>query len=407
MSPNIRENSEGGRTRLPSLLTGSARHGRLLRGVALVALCLAIGSAVEGQRAQRAQRRQVIHPPQQDLGRRLPNGAPERLIGPPRGGPVRPPIDKVALELLRRMIRPTTDYIGEMVTAVATQGNMPLQQTIKGDKQGRTLTTFTNGKLAGDILLVTPNEIHNYHSSTGVMDVAQWLTAWDDHESRMFAAIRSGFYSARVVGSEQVAGRQASIVELLPVAGIGEPGRAQFKFWIDTETGVQLKNEKSDAMGRVLSRRYLTSVTEGPNLLTPQDFNIGKLIGNLKRVKINPLFPENSQYRSLEQAQGHLPFAPLIPTTLPPGYALSGVWVFPGNNNQMQFVLLRFTDNVTSFSLYEHIVPNSTKAPLIPAFLHHIERWRVPTASEEIEVTYTGMLTPNQVHDLYDSLRNR
>ncbi|MCW3097107.1 MAG: hypothetical protein JWL77_2725 [Chthonomonadaceae bacterium] len=309
-------------------------------------------------------------------------------------------LDPVALELLRKMIRPTTDYVGEMVTQVAAQSNFPLQQTIKGDKQGRTLTTFLNGKLAGDILLVTPGEVRNYHRSTGIMEFALWPNEWDDHEKRMFAAIRSGFYTAHVVGAEQVAGRQASIVELLPVAGIGEPGRPQFKFWIDTETGVQLKNEKSDAMGRVLSHRYLTSITIGPNLLTPEDFNLAKL----RPVQTRPLFPPNSQFHSLEQAQGHLPFSPLVPTTLPNGFHLGGVWIFPGGNNQMQFVLLRFTDDVTSFSLYERIVPNTAKPGPIPAFNRHIERWRVTTPAGEIEATYTGMLTPSQVQDLYYSL---
>lgn len=313
---------------------------------------------------------------------------------------MRRPLDRVALELLRKMIRPTMDYVGEMVTQIAAQGNFPLQQTIKGDKQGRTLTTFLNGRLAGDILLVTPGEVRNFHSRTGIMDVAFWPTEWDDHEKRMFAAIRSGLYTARVVGAEEVAGRQASIVELLPVAGAGEPGRPQFKFWIDTETGVQLKNEKSDAMGRVLSHRYLTSITVGPNILTPQDFNLAKL----GRAQVRPLFPPNSQYRSLEQAQGRLPFVPLVPTTLPGGFHLGGVWIFPGNNSQMQFVLLRYTDDVTSFSLYERIVPSTAKPGRAPAFHHHIERWRVLTAHDEIEVTYTGMLTTEQVHDIYYSL---
>ncbi len=305
------------------------------------------------------------------------------------------------MELLRKMIRPTSEYVGEMVTQVSAQNNFPLQQTIKGDKRGRTLVTFLNGKLAGDILLVSPGEVRNYHSSTGIMDVAFWPTEWDDHEKRMFTAIRSGFYSARVMGTEQVAGRQASIVELLPVAGVGEAGRPGFKFWIDDETGVQLKNEKADAMGRVLSHRYLTSVTIGPNVLGPQDFNLAYL----RQAQVRPLFPPNSQYRSLEQAQGRLPFAPLVPTSLPTGFHLGGVWVFPGGNSQLLFVLLRYTDDVTSFSLYERIVPNLANPPQPPRFNRHIERWRVLTPRGEIETTYTGMLTVDQVHDLYYSLR--
>jgi hypothetical protein len=417
MRHNIREKSEGGRARLPSLFGTPAGRGHLLRFAALAAVCLVCGGAVEGQTAQelrqqrqaaRRQAAQRLAAERQAQSRALAvrSQSPAVIPGRPnavvKSGPARRSLDPVAQDLLRKMIRPTTDYVGEMVTQVAAQNNFPLQQTIIGDKQGRTLTTFLNGSLAGDLLLVTPGEVRNYHRRTGITDVALWPNEWDDHEKRMFDAIRNGFYSARVVGSEEVAGRQASIVELVPVAGAGEPGRPQFKFWIDTETGVQLKNEKSDAAGRVLSHRYLTSISIGPNVsLTPKDFNSVFP----PRSPIHPLFPDNSQYSSLQQAQGHLPFAPLVPTTLPNGFKVSGVWVFPGGNNQMQFVLLRFTDNVTSFSLYERIVPATAKPIGVPAFNRHIERWRVTTPGGEVEATYTGMLTPSQVQDIYYSLK--
>jgi len=404
-SQNIRVQAGGGRDRLPSFLAMCARRRPLLRGAALALLCLVFSGTVQGQTRQEI--RQIRLQRQAELRRIQANRAQNPPVAPVRprvlrqNGPARGPLDKVAMELLRKMIRPSTGYVGEMVTEVAAQGNSPLQQTIKGDKQGRTIVTFLNGMLAGDVLVVTPGEVRNYHRSTGIMDVAQWPTEWDDHEKRMFNAIRSGFYTARVVGSEQVAGRQAAIVELFPVAGVGEPGRPHFKFWIDQATGIQLKNEKSDAMGRVLSHRTLTSITVGDNLVTPQDFNLKVL----NRAQVNPLFPQNSQYRSLEQAQGHLPFVPVIPTALPNGFKPGEVWVFPGANNQMQFVLLRFTDGVTSFSLYEHIVPDTAKPARPPAFNHHIERWRVQREHDEIETTYTGMLTPNQVRAIYESLR--
>ena len=408
MSRKIREQSGSGQVRLPSFLATCASHKHLLRSLTLAVICLVAGGAVQGQTRQqlRQQRQVTIRRIQAERAQNQGNRAQNLPVAPihpsmgRRAGLVRPPLDKIALELLHKMIRPDTGYTGEMVTQVAAQGNSPLQQTIKGDKQGRTLVTFLNGMLAGDILVVTPGEVRNYHRSTGVMDVAQWPTEWDDHEKRMFNAIRSGFYTARVVGSEQVAGRQASIVELLPVAGVGEPGRPHFKFWIDQVTGIQLKNEKSDAMGRVLSHRYLTSINVGDSVVTPQDFNLKVL----NQAHFNPLFPQDSQYHSLEQAQGHLPFVPVIPTALPNGFKPGEVWVFPGANNQMQFVLLRFTDGVTSFSLYEHMVLSTTKPGRLPSFNHHIERWRVPRDHDEIEATYTGMLTPNQVRAIYESL---
>ncbi len=393
MSNTASKNCEGRPLRLPSPLCPLVVCARSLT-IAFV-VCLGIGSALPT--AGQGQLPRLKHPIQ---SKHLPLSVSPPRLGRPARENRRPPLDKAAIELLRKMIRPTIEYSGEMVTQVAAQNNAPLQQSIKGDKLGRTLVTFLNGRLAGDILLVTPGEVRNYHRNTGVMDVAFWPTEWDNHEKRMFAAIRSGFYSARVTGEEQVAGRTAEIVDLAPVEGAGETGRPHFKFWIDAENGIQLKNEKSDAMGRVLSHRYLTSITVGPSTVLPQDFNLSRL----KQAQVRPLFPPNSQYKSLEQAQGHLPFAPIIPTALPTGFHLAGVWVFPGGNNQPQFVLLRFTDEVTSFGLYERVLPAKSKPPTSPNFNRHIDRWREVTPNGDIEATYTGMLTPEQVRTLYYSL---
>ncbi|MCW3055064.1 MAG: hypothetical protein JWN14_4234, partial [Chthonomonadales bacterium] len=179
MRHNIRKNCEGGRTRLPSLLAPLRARGRLLRSAALVALCLVVGGTSYGQTPLRRPLRDAALRRMQQARRQNPVGVPMRPGNAQRGLPPRLRLDKVALELLRKMIRPSADYTGEMVTQVAAQNNFPLQQTIKGDKQGRTIVTFLNGSLAGDILLVTPGEVRNYHRSTGVMDVAFWPTEWD------------------------------------------------------------------------------------------------------------------------------------------------------------------------------------------------------------------------------------
>jgi hypothetical protein len=311
------------------------------------------------------------------------------------------PQDPAALLLLRKMLRPTADYAGEQMTEVMTLGGLTSRQTIKGDTHGRIRRDFlAPEKIAGDVMLIAPGQFHYYHRRDNVHDIALWPMGRNEREKRMFELVRQGRASVAQVGTEMIAGRNAAIIAVSRDATPGAMG-PQVKFWIDTETGIQLKIELSNARG-LLSRTYVTSLVVGPEAsVHPKDFEV-----NFPTARQNPLFPK-TQFHTLEEARDRLPFTPLEPATLPPGYHLSGVWVFGGPNarqNRHGSVLLRYTDDVSNFSLFQRQMPDAPAAASPPnqkINRRSIQRWRLG----DREITYIGHLTPEQVQAVYDSLR--
>jgi hypothetical protein len=357
----------------------------------MVCLCLYGVLAAPAQGRYQRKQRPPVRPPGAARIQRPPG---KIYTAPPKRAIVVQ--DQEAIALLKKKLRPSVEFAGEQVTEVATaRGQQTYPQKIEGDTNGRIRVEFDgSSNLAGDIMIIGPAMFANYHRQSGVMDIAFWPTQWNAHEKLMMAQIRNRTYAVAKVGEEIIAGRRAAIVLLSPADRSVGP---QFKYWIDPQTGIQLKLEKTDARGQLISRTMLTSITLGPAAnVSPQDFQPMRIAAN----RTNPLFPDDSQFPTVQEAQRRLPFTPLEPGRLPPGFTLKGVWVFQA------YVLLRYSDNVANFSLYEHLDRSGKpeQAPGPAAYRRHIQRWHMPMASGAIDVIYIGSLTPEQARELHDSL---
>lgn len=340
------------------------------------------------------------------------------LAQPPR---FRPPVNRIearqrlaqrlmrdpgAIEMLRRMLKPSADYAGEQITE---RGGVLARLRILGDTHGRVRRDFLSPEnLQGDVMLTTAGNYRYFHRRSNTMDIALWPTEFNERDKRMLAMIRGGLVSVRRVGEEVIAGRKSTIIAVTaerPEGGLNN----QVKFWIDPETGIQLKHEIANANGLV-SRSYLTSLAIGAEAnVKPRDFELLPSPG----MRVTPLFPKTAQFRTMEEARDRLPFKPLEPGALPMGFQLNGVWVFtppeqrPGAPGS---VLLRYSDGVSNFSLFQRIgrAPAGSLArrgfPLGRGFIRH---WRIPLSRLDtvMEVTYIGLLTPEQAEALHDSLR--
>ena len=311
------------------------------------------------------------------------------------------PIDQAALQLLKKMVRPSVSYSGEQVTEITTMGGNTSHQHIWGDTRGRIRREYSApDNLSGDIMLIAPEQYRYYHRSKNSLDIALWPTEFNDREKRMFSMVQKRQVQIDRVGEEMIAGRSAAIIQLT------QGGNNITKFWIDTETGVQLKNEISNR-GGLISRSYLTSVALGADAgVTGKTFEIA----NQNAMRINPLFPKSARFDSLEAARDQLPFRPLEPGNLPNGFHLSGVWVFGVNRNRpgSGSVLLRYSDGVSTMSIFErHAAAPRNPLPNKPhKFKGSIQRWKMPLADgTTVDVTYIGHLTPDQLTALHDSLR--
>lgn len=316
------------------------------------------------------------------------------------------PRDPQAIALLRRMARARVPFAGEQITEVAEQGMQTSRMRIWGDAQGRVRRDYVEPEtLAGDIMLIAPGQYRYYHCRRNVVDIALWPAPFAERERQMIRLILQGVLAARRVGEEFIAGRQADIVL------VSAPER-QMKFWIDRETSLQLKNEISNTSGLV-SRSYMTRIQIGEESgVSPALFEPSVL----RQARVNPLFPPASQYRTVEEARERLPFTPLLPGVVPPGFQLTGVWVLESEDIPTPVVpgatvLLRYSDGVSSFSLYQRIAQRG-RPPLAGARMGPLMRrrvfqhWRMERPDGSLlDVLYIGTLTPRQVDALYRSLK--
>jgi hypothetical protein len=315
-------------------------------------------------------------------------------------------VDQEAVRLLRQMAKARVNYAGEQVTE---RGGRIARQQVWGDARGRTRRDFLSPEnMAGDIMLTSPENYRYFHKRENAQDVAFWQAgAGDELVERVGGLLQRGVVSAQRVGEEIVAGRNAAIVAVTADRLVGGSG-AQLKFWIDQQTGLLLKREMSNAMGLV-SRSYLTQVQIGADAVPAGTFN-PPFIGS---ARPRPLFPKESQFATLDEARAKLPFAPVQPANLPPGFRLTGIWVFTpeaGIRRPMQTsVLLRYSDGVTTFSLDQRIARDKMRFPNPPplrAARRPIQIWQASSGDgKSLAVVYIGHLTPQQVLSVRNSLK--
>ena len=329
---------------------------------------------------------------------RVPTPRPK----PPRK-PAKPKVDPAVMQLLRKMARPAADYSGEQVTETTGNGGNTSRQHISGDTRGRVRLDYeAPAKLAGDVMMRGPGQYSYLHNKSNTLDVALWPTEANETEKREIAEIQKGQIQVAQVGQETVAGRSATIIAMYA-------GGHSKKFWIDAETGIQLKNEHSGPNG-LISRTYLTSVQVGSVAgVTNKTFSRP----NQNGLTINSLFPNSARFNTVEEAasENKLPFTPLIPNPPPAGFHLSGVWVFNVNVKKAGTgsILLRYSDGVGNFSLYERLlnrVPAAKKNFNRPRrYKAGIVTWEEAQTGGGINVTYIGHLTPEQIAALHDALK--
>ena len=311
-------------------------------------------------------------------------------------------VDPAMLQLLQKMLRPTVDYSGEQITETTAGGGHTSQQRISGDTGGRIRLDYASpASLAGDVMVRGPGQYRYLSQRTKTLRVALWPTEYSGPEKQEINEIKAGRLQVTQVGQEMVAGRNAAIIEM-------DAPNFSKKFWIDTETGIQLKIEVSGPRG-LISRTYITSIQTGPTAgVTRQLFNVP----NPNNFTVESLFPNSARYDNLDAATPNLPFSPLVPSPPPAGFRLSGVWIFNVNQKRAGSgsILLRYSDGVGNFSLYERLSNTAPAPPKNPnarrRFRGGIVNWKetLPNGGG-IDVTYIGHLTPEQIGLLHDTLR--
>jgi len=144
-------------------------------------------------------------------------------------------------------------------------------------------------------------------------------------------------YRAELQGRETVAGRPAAAVALVPRA-VGNPWR---KLWVDEATALILQNEGYDATGRLATRSRFTAIDFAPRF-RPTDFALPAAAGADPGM-VHPGPGEREAQR--------LPFDPLLPGYLPPGYVFEEGHLM--EHHGVPALHLAFTDGLNTLSLFE------------------------------------------------------
>ncbi len=363
-------------------------------------------SAHAWQQKRLAKRRGVF---QQRLPRTAPL-RPLRLPNPNVNIPVRVRASGVnreanALPLLAKMLRPSMNYEGVEVSNVSMSG-MASEENIWGDTNGRTRREYISpGALQGDILLTAATQSYQFHNRDRQLFAAHWPVDQGDKIGRLRSLVKTGRIRIQITGEEMVAGRSATIVTISALNS-GTTGEARRVLYLDKETGIRLRIDLYNSVGRQISSTYMKSITVGTPLdATKFDPRF------LPQADTFPIFPEGQpMFGNVEQARSQVPFAIREPKQLPMGYALDGVWVFGENARANRAsVLLRYSSGVNHFSLFETLAPTNAAKPLRPGQMRPRRvaggwAWREPVPEGELTLLYTGHLPEADLQALQNSL---
>lgn len=341
-------------------------------------------------------------------GRGLALRPPSASSAAPRVNAIRPAnggnaLDPQAWELLKKMYRPGADYEG---VEISNANGLTSEETIRGDTKGRVRREYTApASLSGDVILIWPNQYYRFSNREHRLYLALWPVETSDKASRLRVLARTGRVRIQVTGEQMVAGRAATQITISAVTGNDENEASQV-LSLDKETGIALKTERYNRMGRLLSSTYLRSVTIGATL-APDAFSPKALPPTQDKV---PLFPGGQPaFATVDQARSLLAFAIKEPTHLPAGYALDGVWVF--GQAQRASVLLRYSSGVNHFSLLESLVVNPNALARLPRPGELRPRralggmaWRAVVPEGLLNIIYTGHLADADQQALLSSL---
>ena len=170
-----------------------------------------------------------------------------------------------------------------------------------------------------------------------------WRQMWQIRVDKLDMAKSN--YTLKVLGRDQVAGHFCLVVQLEPKA----KGNAIRKIWLRLPSGVPLQAERYSPDGRLEVRMTFTEVKIDEPLpvlifdtTVPADWTEQRVPFQRRRVDIS-------------QASEILGFVPLLPTWLPPGYVLEGLFVLGEQRWKMAHIV--YTDGASVISLFQHPAP--------------------------------------------------
>ncbi len=177
-----------------------------------------------------------------------------------------------------------------------------------------------------------------------------WRDIWQIRTDKLDMAKSN--YTLRVVGRDRISGHFCLILQMEPKA----KGNATRKIWVHPPTRLPLQVERFSPDGQLEIRITLTEVKINEPLpvaifdpTVPSDWTVRTL--SIQRKKVD-----------LIQASEVLGFTPVLPTWLPPGYVLEGIFALGEHRWRMAHMI--YTDGIGVISVFQHLKPSKKRPPV-------------------------------------------
>jgi hypothetical protein len=317
------------------------------------------------------------------------NRAQRLRPGNAQAHPVLSPDAQRAMEVMQLFLNrgAAQPFIGEQTTVVVGR-SLVSTQTVKHQGPGIERMDFmTPKRMNGDIFLQNGNRTFHFMARQRVIREGHAsMDMFQGHARQIVQGINTGRIAASVVGSQVVAGQNASIVEIHTANG-------GWRLWIDDRTGVRLKSEQLNARGSVIQQSYFNTINYSPTF-APNDF-AAESLPSVPHEDARPLV-----VATVAEAQQHVAYTIREPA-LPAGFRLIGVSIVqkPG---ERKITVLRYTDGPNSLTLYQQpfMAGNNSMAQLRQQ-PHTLHAW----IAARMAFVLVGNLPTDAVRQIVDSLQ--
>ncbi len=306
-------------------------------------------------------------------------------------------IDGVTILKKMLMSEGSVSFTAHQVTTLASGPFLTSEQEIYRDgfKGMRTEYTYPS-QLAGEIMIDDGKVLIRFvpRSKTAKTQPSR-LNLLKQRTIEATRALEHGQIQVELVGRDKIAGRTAYVLEVKPRAKRKSVTR---KFWVDAEKWIKLKTEDIAPDGTMISTSYYTRIDftriprEKFHFEPPPGVRIGQ-------------GPVQLQIMPIDRAQRMVSFRIREPKYLPSGFKLVGATVIPFRQGKL--VGLRYSDGVTSFSLFQ-----AQGRVLDPQFLRRLQRdplragkgafsWKCG----DINLTLVGSIPSEEINKIADSIK--
>jgi len=235
-------------------------------------------------------------------------------------------------------------YIPLEATIITTvyRNNLPdtIKSMVKWNGKGAKLIHYISGTETRFTILQTDDTIWSLGNKKQ-RRTCKKITSIDQPGKILHFDLLQKNYTIRIDEKTVVAKRDTYLFEINPT----NSGNPYLKLWIDCERGIILKREYYDHESKLKSYTEITGVDFSPNI-DPVDFTLPDTVLNKAGIH------QNTEIDSIQQLSNIVGFNVHKPVKLPPGYILTGYFVYRCSKG-VSSALLRFSDGLNSFSLIQ------------------------------------------------------